>query len=170
MYRLDFSDCGQIIWAFPFPYTNNVLYKYRGRILGWNPDKSLKSFSFLLFTVTSKALPWDFYFIKITQPLIYFYSQLLHIVKEKGGEPNRKPCTLPYGYRIHTKTLYLIILKIMPRSLHEIVHSLIWLQKSSAVEFLIIVLGPLTILSVSLWVWRYMHVHFPPTIYSKNLL
>ncbi len=38
----------------------------RGRILGRNPDK--RKFSSLLFTVTSTALPWDFYF-KHTQPL-----------------------------------------------------------------------------------------------------
>ncbi len=48
----------------------------------------------LLITVTSTALPWDFYFFKLTQPLIvstFQLLQLLYTVKEKGGKPDRKP-------------------------------------------------------------------------------
>ncbi len=36
-----------------------------------------KVFSFLLFTVTSAALPWDFYFFKLTQPHTVSRVQLL---------------------------------------------------------------------------------------------
>jgi hypothetical protein len=49
-------------------------------------------FSSLLFTVTSTALPWDFSFFKLAQPLTVS-------IKEKGGKPNRKPHRLPYGLR-----------------------------------------------------------------------
>ncbi len=45
-------------------------------------------FSFLFFTVTSTALPWNFYFFKLTQP--HTVS-----VKEKGGKPDRKPHPFP---------------------------------------------------------------------------
>ncbi len=61
-----------------------------GRILGRNPDK--RKFSSLLFTITSTALPWDFYFFKPTQPLTVS-------VKEKGVKSDRKPYPLPYGLR-----------------------------------------------------------------------
>ncbi len=50
--------------------------------------------SSLLFIVTSVALPWDFYFFKLTQPLTVSTT-----VKEKGGKPDRKPYPLPYGLR-----------------------------------------------------------------------
>ncbi len=33
-------------------------------------------FSSLLFTVTPTALPWDFYFFKLTQPLMYFIMKV----------------------------------------------------------------------------------------------
>jgi hypothetical protein len=49
-----------------------------------NISSSGRILSSLLFTVTSTALPWDFYFFKLTQPLTVS-------VKEKGGKPNRKP-------------------------------------------------------------------------------
>jgi hypothetical protein len=39
-------------------------------------------------------------------------------VKEKGGKPDRKPCTLPYGLRNPYRNL-----KIMPGNLNEIVRS-----------------------------------------------
>ncbi len=56
--------------------------------------KVLRLFSSLLFTITitSTALPWDFYFSRLTQPLAVS-------VKEKGGKPDRKPYPLPYGLR-----------------------------------------------------------------------
>ncbi len=54
------------------------------------PRQKSEEFSSLLFTVTSTASPWDSYFFKLTQPLTIS-------VKEKGGKPNRKSCSLPYG-------------------------------------------------------------------------
>ncbi len=54
---------------------------------------------FLVFTVTSTALPWDFYFAKLTQPLTVFTVQLLYTSKEKGRKPDRKPYPLSYGLR-----------------------------------------------------------------------
>ncbi len=54
-------------------------------------QKSLE-FSSLLFTNTSSALPWDFYFFKISQPLTVS-------MKKNGGKPDRKPYPLPYGLR-----------------------------------------------------------------------
>ncbi len=47
-------------------------------------------FSSLLFTVTSTALPRDFYVFKLTQPLTVFTVQLLYAVKEKEGKPDKK--------------------------------------------------------------------------------
>ncbi len=49
----------------------------------------------LLFTFSSTALPWYFYFFKLTQPLTVSSVQLLHTVKEKRGKPDRKPYFLP---------------------------------------------------------------------------
>jgi hypothetical protein len=46
---------------------------YRAPILGRNPDLR-EEFSSLLFTVTSTALPREFYFFKFTQPLTFSYS------------------------------------------------------------------------------------------------
>ncbi len=48
----------------------------------------------LLFKVTSTALPWDFYFFKLTHwhaTSYSFYNALVYTVKEKGGKPDRKP-------------------------------------------------------------------------------
>jgi hypothetical protein len=56
-------------------------------------------FSSLLFTVASTALPWDFYFFKLTQPLTFSTVQLLYTVKEKGGKPERKSYPVPFGLR-----------------------------------------------------------------------
>jgi hypothetical protein len=56
-------------------------------------------FSSLLFTVTFTALPGDFYFFKLTQPLAVSRIQLLYTVKEKGGKPDMKPYPLSYGLR-----------------------------------------------------------------------
>jgi hypothetical protein len=57
-----------------------------GRILRRNPDKSLT------------ALPWDLYFLKLTQPLIISTVKLPYTVKEKGLKPARK-YHLPYVLR-----------------------------------------------------------------------
>ncbi len=51
-----------------------------------------KELSSLLFTVTSTALPRDFYFFKLMQPLTVS-------VQERGLKPDRKPYPLPYGLR-----------------------------------------------------------------------
>jgi len=102
----------------------------KGRLYLWTEvefldeiqTKVLKEFSSLLFTVTSTALPWYFYFFKLMQPLTfffishktYFHSKVTLHCKEKGGKPDRKPYPLPYGLRIHTETSSLRTLKIRP--------------------------------------------------------
>ncbi len=72
-----------------------------------------QEFSSLLFTVTSTALPWDFYFFKLTQPLTVSTVQFLYTIKEKGGTPDRKPYHL-------SETSSLRTLKIMSRNLNAI--------------------------------------------------
>ncbi len=72
-------------------------------------DEIQAKFSSLLFTVTSTALPWGFYFFRLTQPLTVSTDQLQYTVEEKGGKPRteshtggkpvRKPYPLPYGLR-----------------------------------------------------------------------
>jgi hypothetical protein len=57
----------------------------RSRILGRNPDKSLKSFPPCYSQPPLHAL---LYFVKLAQPLTVY-------VKEKGGNPY----PLPYGFR-----------------------------------------------------------------------
>jgi hypothetical protein len=52
--------------------------------------------SSLLFTVTSTALPRDFYFFKLTESLTVSRFQLLCAVKEKGGKPDRKLQYTPF--------------------------------------------------------------------------
>jgi hypothetical protein len=42
---------------------------------------------FFIFTVNPTALPWSFYFFKLTQSLTVFTVQLLYTVKEKVGKP-----------------------------------------------------------------------------------
>ncbi len=59
----------------------------------------VKEFFSLLFTVTSTALPRDFYFFKLTQPLTVYTVQLLYTVKEKGGKTDRKLYPLSFGLR-----------------------------------------------------------------------
>ncbi len=49
--------------------------------------------------MTSTALPWDFFFFKLTEPLTVSRARLLYTVKEKGGKPGKKPCPLPYVLR-----------------------------------------------------------------------
>jgi hypothetical protein len=60
-------------------------------------QKMSEEFSSLFITVTSTALPCDLYFFTITQSLTVS-------VKEKGGNPDRKPYPHAYGFRIHTET------------------------------------------------------------------
>ncbi len=82
-------------------------------------QKSYEFFS-LLFTVTSTALPWDFYFFKLTEPLTAS-------VKEKGGKPDQKNYThFPMVEEFHAEISSLRTFKIMPRNLSEIVHS--WIR------------------------------------------
>ncbi len=50
-----------------------------------------QEFSSLLFTVTSAAMPYDFCFFKLMQPLTVSMVQLLYTLKEKGRKPDRKP-------------------------------------------------------------------------------
>ncbi len=59
----------------------------------------LRVFPLHIFTVTATALPWEFYFFKLTLPPTVFRVQLLYTVKEKGGKPDRNPYPLPYGLR-----------------------------------------------------------------------
>ncbi len=65
-----------ILLIVEFRYENTMYTEASGQ----NPDNSLN----LLFTDTSTALPWDFYFLKLTQPLTVSTFQLLYTVKEKG--------------------------------------------------------------------------------------
>ncbi len=102
----------------------------------------------MLFTVTYTALPSDFYFFKLTQPLTLSIGEVLYTVKEKGGKPDRKPHPLPYGLRnlyrnlksqnsqdyaqkpqvselsrLCPETSSLRTLKTMPSNLNEVVRS-----------------------------------------------
>jgi hypothetical protein len=86
---------------------NTLVDSCCGQILGQNPDKILIFLQFSYYTA-----------------------------KEKGGKPDRKPYFLPYGLRIHTETLCLRTLKIMPSHLHEILHSWICLLYSISVSTL----------------------------------
>jgi hypothetical protein len=54
----------------------------------------------LLFTVTSIALPLDFFKLKLTVSRV----QLLY-VKEKGGKPDGKPYPLRFGLRYPYRNL-----------------------------------------------------------------
>ncbi len=60
-----------------------------GQILGRNPDKNLPPCysQSPLFT----ALPWDFYFFKLTQPLMYFYGSVTVHCKGERTKTDRKP-------------------------------------------------------------------------------
>ncbi len=80
--------------------SNNVHRSvYWDPILGRDLGKSLKNFPPCFSqSSASTALPWDFYFFKLTQPLTVSWVQLLFTVNEKGGEPDdRKPYPLLYG-------------------------------------------------------------------------
>ncbi len=71
----------------------------RGRLLGRNPDRSLKIF--LLLRVTSTAL--RFLFLQIHVTSYSFYSALLYTIKKKGGKPDIKPQPFPMVLEIHTE-------------------------------------------------------------------
>ncbi len=70
---------------------------YRGRILGRNPDKRLKSFPPCYSQSHHTALPWDFYFFKLRQPLIVSRVQLLYTVKEKEENQIENHTLFPMG-------------------------------------------------------------------------
>ncbi len=84
-----------------FPITGSICeILSRGRILGRNPDKSLKSFPpFYSQSPYSFASRFWFIFFKLMQPLTDSTVQLLYTVKEKGGKPDKKPHLLPFGLR-----------------------------------------------------------------------
>jgi hypothetical protein len=95
----------------------------RGRILGPNPEKSLKSFP-AYYSQSPLQFALKFIFLQIHATFNVFLQihtkristvKLLYTVKEKGGKPDRNPCPLPYGLRIHTETSNLRTLKIMPQ-------------------------------------------------------
>jgi hypothetical protein len=58
---------------------------------------------------------------ELTQPLTVSTVQLLYTVKDKGGKPDRKPYSMVE--EIHTETLSLRTVKIMPRNPNKIVRS-----------------------------------------------
>ncbi len=64
-------SCTQQQWWTLAPTKLGVLS--RGRILGRNPAKSLKSFP-PCYSDTPTTLPWDFYFFKLMQPLTHFFK------------------------------------------------------------------------------------------------
>ncbi len=88
IHPLDFETLVQIIPDRCVP----TLDCNRGRILGRNPDKNLQNCPCYSQSPLPTALPWNFYFFKFTQLLTVS-------VKEKGGNPHRKPHPLPYGFR-----------------------------------------------------------------------
>ncbi len=51
------------------------------------------------YSVTSTAVPWNLYFVKLTQPLTVSRSPLLCTVKEKEGKPDSRPHPHLYGLR-----------------------------------------------------------------------
>ncbi len=87
-----------------------------------------KSWNFLLaiHSHLSTALPWDFYFFTLSQPLTVSRVHLLYTVKEKRGKPSRKPYPLLCSLRIKPLVWEL---SIMPRNLNEIARSWIRLPK-----------------------------------------
>ncbi len=77
---------------------------HKGRILGRNPNKSLKSFppcshSYLY------SFAMRFLFLQTHATSYSFYSSLLYTVNVKGGKPDRKPYPLPYGLRNPNRNL-----------------------------------------------------------------
>jgi hypothetical protein len=121
-YRLKLLDSGRKV---------SFYFLSRGRVLGRNPEKSLKSFppcfsqSPLHCRFYSFAL--RFLFLQTHATSYSFYSSsLLYTAKEKGGKPDRKPYLLPYVLWNPYRNLKS---EIMPINLKEIVRSWIQLQK-----------------------------------------
>ncbi len=77
-------------WCNTLKYRNGEHGRWyiQGRILGRNPDKSLKSFP-----------PCYLQSSLCTFASYSFHSSLQYTVKEKEGQPDRKPFPLPYGLR-----------------------------------------------------------------------
>jgi hypothetical protein len=72
------------------------VYKIKVLRLNFLDEIQTKEFSSLLFTVTSTALPRDFHFFQLTQPLT---------VQEQEGKPDSKPYPFPYGLGNPYRTL-----------------------------------------------------------------
>ncbi len=75
-----------------------MAFTWGRKILGRNPDKSLKSFP----RSYSKSLPQlclEIYISSNSFKLFQFLQFILHTVKEKGGKPDREPYLLPYALR-----------------------------------------------------------------------
>jgi hypothetical protein len=70
------------------------------RILGRNPEKSLKNVS-PCYLQSLQRLCLEISISSNSLNLLYcsYYSSVTNTVKEKGGKPDRKPYTLPYGIR-----------------------------------------------------------------------
>jgi hypothetical protein len=79
-------------------YIDDTANTVMRRILGRNPDKSLKSF-LLAIQNHHYSFSLRFTFLQTNATSYSFYSVLLYTAKEKGGKPDRKPHTLPYGLR-----------------------------------------------------------------------
>ncbi len=78
---------------------SKILHYYRGRILGWNPDKSLKSFT-PGYSQSPLQLCLEISISSISRNLLQFLQfSTLYSVKEKGGKPERKSYPLSYGLR-----------------------------------------------------------------------
>jgi hypothetical protein len=85
-----------------------------------------KIFRVFLVAIQSHLYSFAFRFLFLqTHATCYsFYSALLFTIKEKGGEPDRKPHPFLYGLRNPYRNLKSEnSLKIMPRNLKEIVRS-----------------------------------------------
>ncbi len=92
-----------------------------GRILGWSPDKKLKSFR-PCYSQSPLQLCLRFLFL---QTHATSYSFLM----EKGGNPERKTIPLSYGLNPIRETSSLRTFKIMPRNIKLIVRS--WIRKTT---------------------------------------
>ncbi len=103
----------------------------RARILERNPGKSLKEFSSLLFS-SFYNFALRFLFL---QTHAASYVKLLHIVKKKGGKPDRKPYPLPYGLRNPYRNLKAETFKIISRNLNKTVLHEFGFRKGLAVWF-----------------------------------
>ena len=69
-----------------------------GRILGRNPDKSIKSFT-PCYSESHLGFALRFLFLQTRATSYSFCRAFLYIVKEKGGKPDRKPYPFLYGLK-----------------------------------------------------------------------